>query len=86
MALMKAQKDRALLMRGKQPWAAEVLQLREALKMLFDLFEDYAPPWYGEEIHDKAEAALMMKRNREPLPTGRDHTHDQGQLLSLIHI
>jgi hypothetical protein len=68
MALMKAQKDRALLMRGTQPWAAEILQLREALKMLFNLLEDYAPPWYGEEIHDKAETALM-KRNREPLPT-----------------
>ena len=41
--------------------AAEVLQLREALKLIYDLLEDYAPPWYGEKLHDKAEAALAVK-------------------------
>ena len=33
-------------------------QLREALKMLYDLLEAYAPAWYTEEHHDKAKAAL----------------------------
>jgi len=38
--------------------AAEVLKLREALKLLYDLLEEYAPLWYTEEHRDKAEAAL----------------------------
>jgi hypothetical protein len=43
--------------------AAEVLKLREALKMLYDLLEQYAPSWYIEEHHDKAEAALRFVKN-----------------------
>jgi hypothetical protein len=43
--------------------AAEVVKLREALKMLYDLLEDYAPSWYTEEHHDKAEAALHFVKN-----------------------
>jgi hypothetical protein len=38
--------------------SAEVLELREALKMLYDLLEAYAPAWYTEEHHNKAQAAL----------------------------
>jgi len=38
----------------------EMLQLREALKMLFEPLEGYAPPWYTQEHHDKAEAALRL--------------------------
>jgi hypothetical protein len=34
------------------------LKLREALKMLYDLLEEYAPLWYTEEFRDKAQAAL----------------------------
>ena len=45
--------------------AAEVRELREALKMLYDLLEDYAPPWYTEEYHAKAEAALRIVRSDE---------------------
>ena len=41
--------------------AAEVLKLREALKLIYDLLEDYAPSWYGEKLHDKAGAALLVK-------------------------
>lgn len=37
---------------------AQVLQLREALKMLYELLEAYAPVWYTENHHEKAEAAL----------------------------
>lgn len=40
---------------------AEVRKLREALKMLYDLLEDYAPAWYTEEHHNKAEAALRFE-------------------------
>jgi len=43
--------------------AAEVLKLREALKILYDLLEEYAPSWYTEEHHDKAEAALRSVKN-----------------------
>jgi len=38
----------------------EILQLREALKMLYDLLEDYAPVWYTEEHHEKVRAALRL--------------------------
>ena len=43
--------------------SARVLQLREALKMLYDLLEAYAPVWYTEEHHDKAEDALRSAKN-----------------------
>jgi hypothetical protein len=37
-------------------------ELIEALKMLFDLLEEYAPTWYTEEHHDRAASALGCKR------------------------
>jgi hypothetical protein len=40
--------------------ATEVSKVREALKMLYDLLEAYAPAWYTREYHDKAEAALRL--------------------------
>jgi len=40
--------------------AAEVLKVQEALKILYDLLEEYAPEWYTKEHHDKAEAALRF--------------------------
>ena len=43
--------------------AAEVLKLREALKTLYDLLEEYAPSSYTEEHHDKAEAALRFVKD-----------------------
>jgi hypothetical protein len=43
--------------------AAEIVKLREALKMLYDLLEAYAPLWYTEEHHDTAEAALRSCEN-----------------------
>ena len=49
---------------AKHP-AAEVRELREVLKMLYDLLEDYAPSWYTEEYHDKAEAALRIVKSDE---------------------
>lgn len=32
--------------------------LVDALKVLFDLLEDYAPPWYTQEHHDRVCNAL----------------------------
>jgi hypothetical protein len=43
--------------------SAEIVKLREALKMLYDLLEAYAPHWYTEEHHDRAEAALRSCEN-----------------------
>ena len=34
--------------------------LAEALQELYKLLEDYAPAWYTEQIHEKAEKALRM--------------------------
>lgn len=33
-------------------------QLRQALKLLFDLLESHAPMWYTKKHHDKAVSAL----------------------------
>lgn len=44
---------------------AEVRELHEALKMLYDLLEEYAPSWYTEGYHTKAEAALRIARSDE---------------------
>jgi hypothetical protein len=63
MALIRAQKERAMPLNDPKHRAAEVLKLREALKMLYDLLEEYAPAWYTEEHHNKAEAALRFVKN-----------------------
>lgn len=34
---------------------------RTVLQELFDLLEEYAPVWYTEELHDRAEAALSSE-------------------------
>jgi hypothetical protein len=36
-------------------------QLLNALRLLFDLLEAYAPSWYTEEHHKKALAALRVQ-------------------------
>lgn len=36
-------------------------QVVSALQLLFDLLEAYAPPWYEEEHHKKALAALQLQ-------------------------
>ena len=43
--------------------SSQVLRLQEALKILYDLLEAYAPMWYTEEHHNKAEAALRFVKN-----------------------
>jgi hypothetical protein len=61
MELIEAHKTRRLSIQEDDLRGADVLKLREALKMVYDLLEDYAPSWYGEKIRDKAQAALLVK-------------------------
>jgi len=35
----------------------------EALADLYELLEEYAPTWYTEEMHHRAEAALRVLRD-----------------------
>jgi len=38
----------------------------EVLAELFELLEDYAPTWYSEDLHDRAQTALRhLKRPKE---------------------
>ena len=37
--------------------------VRNTLKDLYLLLEDYAPEWYTEELHERAEAALLELGN-----------------------
>jgi len=60
MAFTGAQKKRSVSMENAESRVAEVLELREALRMLFDRVEEYAPSWYREDHHNKAEAALRF--------------------------
>jgi hypothetical protein len=34
---------------------------KAVLQELFELLEEYAPMWYTEELHDRAEAALSSE-------------------------
>ena len=61
MALIEAVKERAAAMPDADRRAADVRKLREALKMLYDLLEDFAPAWYEEKLRGKAEAALNVR-------------------------
>ena len=38
----------------------EQKQILDALQMLFDLLEQFAPCWYAEEQHERALAALAL--------------------------
>jgi hypothetical protein len=42
----------------------EQKQVLDALKMLFDLLEEYAPMWYTEEHHTHALSALKASAER----------------------
>jgi len=69
-------------MHDKELLAAEVMKLREALKMLYDLLEDYAPAWYSKEYHDKAKAALCIVKsdeNENQAGCGQDKPLDPGR-------
>ena len=36
----------------------------EALAELYELLEEYAPVWYSEDLHHRAEAALRILRDQ----------------------
>jgi len=40
----------------------ETTQLEDALLELYNLLEEYAPSWYTEEHHNRAESALRSLR------------------------
>ncbi len=42
-----------------------------ALGELYDLLEQYAPPWYTQEHHEKAKSALRETRLRKPIGKGK---------------
>jgi hypothetical protein len=59
---------------GYEVLKGEVVRLRqeqkeilEALKMLFDLLEEYGPCWYTEEHHDRALFALAVSAHRSSM-------------------
>ena len=37
--------------------------LNDALRLLFDLLEDYSPLWYTKEHHDQADVVLQLDEN-----------------------
>jgi hypothetical protein len=37
--------------------------LNDALRLLFDLLEEYSPLWYTKEHHDQADEALQLDEN-----------------------
>jgi hypothetical protein len=37
--------------------------LNDALRLLFDLLEEYSPLWYTKEHHDQADEALQLDKN-----------------------
>jgi hypothetical protein len=59
MAFTEVYQKRAASVHDAQP-RTEAIELREALKALHDLLEDFAPSWYAEEIRDRAKAALLF--------------------------
>jgi uncharacterized protein with von Willebrand factor type A (vWA) domain len=42
----------------------DAARLTEALSDLHNLLEEYAPSWYTQEHHDKAESALHPRKKR----------------------
>lgn len=48
------QSDKANVLEGQSVSAAE------ALREFFNLLEEYAPPWYTEQHHDRAKVALRI--------------------------
>lgn len=60
MALTEVYQKRSAFVHDAEPRTGEAIELREALKALYDLLEDFAPSWYEEEIRDRAKAALLF--------------------------
>lgn len=52
--------------RKRRSATPSVDELVEALTGLYQLLEEYAPPWYTREHHDKALSALQEWTKRRP--------------------
>ena len=37
-------------------------ELQETFLKLFDLLEQYAPPWYSDQLREEAESVLRQRR------------------------
>jgi hypothetical protein len=37
--------------------------LNDALRLLFDLLEEYSPLWYTKDHHDQADVVLQLDEN-----------------------
>jgi hypothetical protein len=45
-----------------QPIKVDLAEAVASFGELFDLLEDYAPMWYSEQVHDRAQSALILLR------------------------
>jgi hypothetical protein len=45
-----------------QPIKVDLAEAVNSFVELVDLLEDYAPMWYSEEAHDRAQSALILLR------------------------
>ena len=48
-------------------------QLHDALKLLFDLLEEYGPVWYQKRHHDQAQYALNLPMTRKPVSGSKSY-------------
>jgi hypothetical protein len=48
-------------------------KLHDALKLLFDLLEEYGPVWYAKEHHDQALYALNLPMTRQPVSASKSY-------------
>ena len=63
MTSIAAQKERGRSRDDAESRAAEIVEVRETLKMLYELLEDYAPSWYNDGCQNRAEAAVRSVTN-----------------------
>jgi hypothetical protein len=48
-------------------------KLHGALKLLFELLEEYGPVWYEKKHHDQAQYALNLPLARKPVSASKSY-------------
>jgi hypothetical protein len=48
-------------------------KLHDALKLLFELLEEYGPVWYEKKHHDQALSALNLPIKRKPVSASKSY-------------
>lgn len=48
-------------------------QLHDALKLLFELLEEYGPVWYEKKHHDQAQHALNLPMSRKSVSAAKSY-------------